>query len=223
MTFWDLFALWRRQWIATSLCLLAVLGGGWYLDRSVSEVYWASTSVVIRPPFLRGHLAPLGRDAIPLAGVVEKRLNAVNHAPPAVSPDVSIVDRGIYDGWVANVPDYGGQWANNFTNPVIVVQASGPSPARVEQQIRDVTDQISAILVELQDESGVRATMRAESLPQPPSPIILRSSGLRNRALVAVGLIGLIIMAMGPYGVDFLTRRSAYRFQGARADGLIAS
>jgi len=40
---------------------------------------------------------------------------------------------------------------------------------------------------------------------------------------VAVGLIGLIIMAMGPYGVDFLTRRSAYRFQGARADGLIAS
>ena len=73
------------------------------------------------------------------------------------------------------------------------------------------------------DESGVRATMRAESLPLPPSPIILRSSGLRNRALVAVGLIGLIIMAMGPYGVDFLTRRSAYRFQGARADGLIAS
>ena len=119
MTFWDLFALWRRQWIATSLCLLAVLGGGWYLDRSVSEVYWASTSVVIRPPYLRGHLAPLGRDAIPLAGVVEKRHNAVNHAPPAVSPDVSIVDRGIYDGWVANVPDYGGQWANNFTNPVI--------------------------------------------------------------------------------------------------------
>jgi hypothetical protein len=170
-------------------------------------VYWASSSVVFRPPYLRNHLAPLGGNAIPLAGVVEQRLNAGLGTPPAVSPDVSIVDRGIYDGWVANVPNYGGQWANDFTSPMIVVQAAGPSPEIVVGRVADVTARITAILAELQDEQDVPAAARVEILSLPPSTVVNQARGVPVRALASAGALGLLMLVMVPFAVDRVVRR----------------
>ena len=41
---------------------------------------------------------------------------------------MTLVDQGVYDGAQIRQPNYGGQWSNNFTEPVLEVQASGASP-----------------------------------------------------------------------------------------------
>lgn len=207
MTVWDVFGLWRRQWPVVLVCLGIIVAGVWSI-RQAPVVYWASTSVVLRPPYLRDHLAPLGRNAIPFAGVVEQRLNAGLDGPPAVSPDVSIVDRGLYDGWVANVPNYGGQWANDFTRPMIVVQASGPNPQIVRQRIADVTARIRTIVADLQDEQDVPATARVDLLLLPPTTVVTASGGPTPRAYLAAGAVGALLLVIAPFAVDRLTRRS---------------
>lgn len=208
MTIWDLLALWRRQWVVTLLCV--VMGAfGIAQARNVQTVYWGSTSVVIVAPYLKGYLTPLGGDVIPLAGVVEKLLNSDRSAPPAVSPDASIIDRGIYDGVVADVPDYGGQWAENYTNPMIVVQASAPDPETVTRRIEEETARIDEILTTLQADAGVSAGAEATSLALPPTPVAVQATGVASRAFlaaVALSILGILII---PFAADRLT--AAYR------------
>jgi len=208
MTIWDLFDLWRRQWVVTLLCV-AIGAFGVSQARNVQTVYWGSTSVVVVAPYLQGYLTPLGGDVIPLAGVVEKLVNTGSEIPPAVSPDASIIDRGIYDGVVANVPDYGGQWAENYTNPIIVVQASASDPETVVRRIEEKTARIDAILTDLQIDAGVPAAARATNLALPPTPVAVQATGLSSRALitaVALSLLGLLII---PFSADKIA--AAYR------------
>lgn len=216
MTIWGLLALWRRRWIITSLCLVVGVVGV-AQARSVTTVYWGSVSVVIMPPYLKNHLAPLGGDAIPLAGVLEKLVTAGRYAPPAVNPDVSIVDRGVLDGVVADVPDYGGQWAENYTNPMIVVQASASDPQTVADRISAEVARIDQTLITIQDEARVAKSARATTLALPPTASVSRASGLSNRAFIAaVALMCLSLIAV-PYGCDWLLRqlRGAAKIGGA--------
>lgn len=194
--------------MVTLLCV-AMGAFGVAQARTVQTVYWGSTSVVIVAPYLKGYLTPLGSDVIPLAGVVEKLLNTDSDAPPAVSPDASIIDRGIYDGVVADVPDYGGQWAENYTNPIIVVQAAASDPATVTQRIKEETARIDEILTTIQAESGVPAAATVTSLALPPTPVSVQATGVASRAFAAALVLSLLAVVIIPFGADRLT--AAYR------------
>lgn len=216
VTIWDLFALWRRQWVVTLLCV--VVGAfGVVQARSLQTVYWGSTSVVVVAPYLKGYLTPLGGDVIPLAGVVEKLVNIDSDAPPAVSPDASIIDRGIYDGVVANVPDYGGQWSENYTNPIIVVQASASDPETVTRRIAAETARIDSILTDLQVDARVPTNARATSLALPPAPVAVESTGVASRALIAMVALGLLGVVIIPFAAD----RLAAAYRSARRQALV--
>lgn len=208
VTIWDIFALWRRQWAVTLLCVVVGVFGI-SQARHVQTVYWGSTSVVIVAPYLKGYLTPLGGDVIPLAGVLEKLVNTGSKVPPAVSPDASIIDRGIYDGVVANVPDYGGQWSENYTNPIIVVQAAGPDPEVVARRIEAKTTSIDALLTSLQEQAGVPIDSRATSLALPPTPVAVQATGNPSRALIAAVALSALGLVIVPFAADRLA--AAYR------------
>ncbi len=194
--------------MVTILCV--VVGAfGVAQARNVQTVYWGSTSVVVVAPYLKGYLTPLGGDVIPLAGVVEKLLNIDSNAPPAVSPDANIIDRGIYDGVVADLPDYGGQWAENYTNPIIVVQASASDPATVTQRIEEETARIDEILTTLQTDAGVPERATVTSLALPPTPVSVQATGVANRAFLAAAALGLLVVVIVPFATDRLM--AAYR------------
>lgn len=203
--------------MVTLLCV-AMGAFGVAQARNVQTVYWGSTSVVIVAPYLKGYLTPLGGDVIPLAGVVEKLLNNDRNAPPAVSPDASIIDRGIYDGVVADVPDYGGQWAKNYTNPMIVVQASASDPDTVTQRIAEETARIDEILATLQADAGVSLRAEATSLALPPTPVAVQASGVASRAFLAAVVLSILGILIVPFGADRLAvaYRKARRSPAAR-------
>ena len=199
--------------MVTLLCVvMGVLGVA--QARSVQTVYWGSTSVVIVAPYLKGYLTPLGGDVIPLAGVVEKLLNIDSTAPPAVSPDASIIDRGIYDGVVADVPDYGGQWAENYTSPMIVVQASASDPETVARRIQAETARIEKILTTLQADAGVITDSKATSLALPPTPVTVQATGVACRAFLAAVALSILGILIVPFAADRLT--AAYRSRRRR-------
>ena len=195
MTVKDVLRLLAERWLVSALGLvLTVAGVVWAgVPRTV---YWASTTVALLPTRQGAGLVPLGQDAIPLAGAVVARLTSGAQGPGAVSPDVSIVDRGIYDGWIAFVPDFGGQWAHNFTNPVIVVQASGASDEIVLTRMHSLEDQIQTILAELQSEFEVRSSVRVKALSLPVETSVTIASGITRRAQLAALALGLLLTVM---------------------------
>lgn len=202
MTIGQLLTVWRRQWLIVLLCLAGAAGLGWHVSRP-EGVYWSTTPIVIRPPYLSGYYAPLSGITIPLAGVVAGLVNRdAPEIPPSVSPDVSIVDRGLYDGWTVFVPDYGGQWGSNFTDPIIVVQASGPTPEIVSERMEMVIGRIERTLDEIQDEAGVDERWRAEAVRLQATSTVEYARGNRVRSLAGVGALSFIVLICLPPWVE---------------------
>ena len=77
-------------------------------------VYWASTKVYFLVPATAqqpNQLAPDSGNAIAFAGLIQTEINRGIPPRRATSPEVNLVDEGIYDGWSVFLPNTGGQWA----------------------------------------------------------------------------------------------------------------
>ena len=127
---------------------------------------------------------------IATAGVIEREINAGRTGVPVIGNDVTLVDQGIYDGAQVRQPNYGGQWSNNFTEPVLEVQAAGRTPEIVEQRMAVMTGEISAILERRQDEAGVARSSRITLALSPAQTRIAYGRGDRRRAVGMTGLLG---------------------------------
>jgi hypothetical protein len=136
LTVEDLFRSVLGRWpvmLAGVLLTLAVCVVTW----RAPGVYWASTKVYLLVPATAhqpNQLAPDNSAAIPLAGLIQTEINGGNPPREATSPDVTLVDEGIYDGWSVLLPDTGGQWAHDFPESTLIVQASGPSAEVVQSR-----------------------------------------------------------------------------------------
>lgn len=181
-----------RRWYVLAIGVLVTLGVVAYLWNAPG-VYWARTGVVllgpateVRPNKLDSNSAGL----IATAGLIERELNAGPAGIPAIGNDVTLVDQGIYDGAQVRQPNYGGQWSNNFTEPVLEVQASGPNAAIVEQRMASMTAQISTLLEQRQDEAGVASSSRISVALAPAVTRINYGHGNRTRAAGTALLLG---------------------------------
>ena len=117
-------------------------------------VYWASTKVYFLVPatvLKPNQLAPDSSAAIGFAGIVMTEINGGPQPRNAISPDVTLVDQGIYDGWSVLLPDTGGQWADNFTESTLIVQASGPTAEIVRTRMNGLIDEITRLVVQRED------------------------------------------------------------------------
>jgi hypothetical protein len=169
-------------------------------------VYWSSVSITLRPPALAHQVVPESSAPIPLAAVVERLVRAEHGGPPAVSPNLSIVDRGIYDGWTVELPDYGGQWAVNVTSPTLIIQASGSNPRIVVDRISKATARVDQLLDHLQSERGVSAENRVRAERLQPTIDVNYAVGSTTRAMISVAALGGLVGVLGSLAVDRLAR-----------------
>jgi hypothetical protein len=156
-------------------------------------VYWASTKVYFLVPASAqqpNQLAPDNSAAIPLAGLIQTEINGGIPPREATSPDVTLVDEGIYDGWAVFLPDTGGQWAHNFQEPSLIVQASGPSAEVVRSRMSDLIGKIIRLVGAREDAANVPVALRVDSTMSPPAVAVQYSNGHRSRAVTIIVLLG---------------------------------
>jgi hypothetical protein len=176
-------------------------------------VYWSQVDVVFQAPestLFPNTLLVESEALITTAGVVAKTVDPSSGAR-VVSDSVTLVGEGIRNGWSVHLPDTGGQWATNFSRPVLDVQAVSDSPARVSATISTLESRIDNVLARLQDDQNVAAVNRITASPNPPTPPMYYQSGSRTRALAATVLIGLIATFAVCRALDGRIRRGSRR------------
>src|SRR3954465_12842622 len=116
MTAWLLLAAVRRQWrVALLGLLLTFLALGWAI--TVRGVYYSQVYVVLLAPVSAEQpnaYQSIGRSLVGAAGIVVPQVDPDALDPAPVSPDITIVDRGITQGYRVRIPTLGGQWTFNF-------------------------------------------------------------------------------------------------------------
>jgi hypothetical protein len=205
---WQLSAALRRQWIVTLIGLGVVLAIGYHLTH-LEGLYYQKVDVIF--------LAPEQPDTntfqnatgslIGTAGIVSQVVGSSASGAAPVSENATLVGTGLKHGYSVRLPNDGGQWAINYTRPVLDVQAVGTSPEEVTATTNMVIAKINHELDLRQDAFGVLKRYRITTRLNPSIAYVMHSTGSRSRTLAASMLLGggcTVAMALM---VDNLRRR----------------
>jgi hypothetical protein len=156
-------------------------------------VYWSNVQVHFLIPRSAANPNVLQTSSAGLvitAGAVEKIVADVR-MPRVIDPSSSLASQGVKHGVAVSLPNTGGQWANNFVDPWLEVQAVGSSVAEVSTASAQMVRRIDAALAELQTRAGVDARDRISTQLSPISgPIVQYMGGSRSRAGLAALALG---------------------------------
>ncbi|KRD42979.1 hypothetical protein ASE38_01425 [Cellulomonas sp. Root930] len=225
MTAYDALGAARRRWyvVVGGLVAIAILCFG---AQNSAGVYWTQVDVVFLIPQSARNpnsLEVTSQSLISTAGVVALRVNHGETASALSSSSVSLVGEGIRDGHSVRLPNAGGQWADNYTRPVLDVQVVGPSRDDVRAELDALLAQIQSTLDDLQISGGADEFNRITTQYAPSSPVISFIATQAKRAIVAIVLLGSLLTLAAVVLVDGVVgRRARRRAALAQPDDLIA-
>jgi hypothetical protein len=182
-------------WATALAAILGIAGtllvAGYLAGRP--GVYWSEIKVqFLVPKSVRNPngLQSSSDGVIATAGVVAIRVGSSTPLS-AVSDNVSIVGEGIRSGYRVRLPNSGGQWANNFDQSLLDVQAAGATPAEVSATMQNVLDRINSTLQSMQNDAGSARANDIELALSPPTWPMYYQSGSRSRTVLATMLLGI--------------------------------
>ncbi len=209
MTLWDFFAACLRRWpivlvgvVCTGLAAFALL--------SDKGVYYTRTQIVFLAPsssYYPNTLATQSEDIIDTAGVVAKRITGPGPVTKFASPDVTLIGRGIRDGWSLTLPDTGGQWGTNFQSQILYLEIVAPDRATVLERQTTLLKRVQDELDALQRERGVEPINDITVQAAPRSTVIYHVGGSKPRALGMTAALGVGITAAAVVLAERLGRR----------------
>jgi hypothetical protein len=212
VTVGDILDVLRRRWLI-ALLLLAGAVVALHAAAQYPPVYSSRVEVRFLPPQTSRNPNSLEfttGGVIATAGLVARTLTAASEEPPSATT-VLLHDRGIREGTSVVVPNSGGQWAANFEDPILDVQAVGASPEDVSA-LRD--DRVAAIKAELARlQADVPTKLRITTATTPVDPMVEAKQGSPHRALLALtvllGGLGLWLLAIVDRALTRARRRRA--------------
>jgi len=185
-------ALWR-SWYVAAFGIVAT-GLTMFLIAAHPGVYWAQLDIVFLAPRTDTNpnsLAYTSGSLIATAGLVEREVNKGVSIPATASSSVTLVGRGVRDGYEIRLPNNGGQWSNNYDRPVLDIQVVGGAKADVRRRLDQVIAKVETALVELQDRDNVAVEARITTQSAPKYAAIFHLYGQPKRALAVAALLGL--------------------------------
>ena len=188
----DILSACAKRWyiMALGLGLVSIVAVAIVMSPGV---YFARTQVVFLGPPVPARPNKLDSSSeglISTAGLIEREMNATRNRIPATGADVTLVDQGVYDGEQIKLPNNGGQWATNFNEPVLDVQATGPNAAVVERRMDEMVSEISTILDRRQNEANVAEPNRITITLSPAETQVRYMRGDRKRAVAVAVVLG---------------------------------
>ena len=190
----DLVGLVRRRWYVAGAGVL-VTASAMFLVHAHPGVYTTQTAVMFMPPSTDVQPNTLGSSSasvIATAGLVERLVNG-GVDTPATTSVVTLVGRGVREGSSVELPNTGGQWVQNFTEPLLLVQVTGPTAHAVGEKARALVRDVDATAVGLQSAAGVRPRWMITTRPSPDEPVVRFEKGHRDRALLMTLILGIFL------------------------------
>ncbi len=192
VTVWDLLHACRRMWIVVIVGMLATGGVAlWVSDQR--GVYFAQTDLVFLAPTssrFPNSLNTASESLINTASIVKNRVDLGDDLRATSSASVTLVDDGIRDGTLVRLPNLGGQWANNFSQAVLDIQAVGETAEIVENRMRWMQSTIEDTLRQMQNDAGVAEVNRIHIQASPETVQLEYVQGRESRALVITLILG---------------------------------
>lgn len=189
MTAGQLFRVLLRRWyILVLFALITVTMIS--LTPRVSGLYWTQVDVVFLPPSNFNLLQDHTDGVVQFAAVIEREFNGNRNGVPAPLPGGTLYGGGVSRGHEVTLLNSGTQWGNNYNRQVISVEVVDSTPDRVDAVVRELTDRISALVVQQQDSAGVAPKNRIETFELPATPVISYVQGSRVRADIAIAALG---------------------------------
>lgn len=143
------------------------------------------------------------------AGAVGKVVGSKPSGAHVVSASVTLVGEGIRHGYSVVLPNSGGQWASNFDQSLLDVQAVGTTAAEVNATMKMVLGRISDALAALQAQWHVSSVNLIRTQLSPSSPQLYYQAGSRIRSFAATLLLGLGVTVAATAAVGRRIRRGS--------------
>lgn len=162
---------------------------------STPGVYWAQADVIFLAPTssrFPNALNTSSGSVIMTAGIVQHDVIEDSNYGTS-SSSVTLVDQGVVDGTMVRLPNVGGQWAYNYAEPVLDVQAVANTPEEVARRMIDLELAIQAALARRQDAAGVDKFDRITVQTSPSSLEVQYRGGDRRRAMAVIVLLGMAV------------------------------
>lgn len=224
VTFWDLLRACRRLWFVVVAGLLMTAGASLWV-ASQQGVYFAQTDLIFLAPTssrFPNSLNTASESLINTASVIKNRVDIGEDLQATSSSSVTLVDDGIRDGMLVRLPNLGGQWASNYSQAVLDIQAVSDSSQVVEERMHYMQDAIQGALNELQDEAGVDDVNRIHIQASPDSIQLKYVQGRPSRALLVTVALGIGLTSSLVVFLD--ARQEDWRFRRvARANDLASN
>lgn len=208
----------------TARDFLVALYRGWYvvlagvvatvaLANSVHDskgVYWAHVEV-----FLVGPRAGYDPNAfisspdslIATAGLIQRDVTGSAATSRVVSDAVTLPGQGIKVGTLTRLLNEGGQWANNFSRPVLDVQTvdstSSGASLRMQSEVRAITTRLET----RQRDAGAPPEDWITVRLVPSSPEVTYVHGDQRRGLAAALLLGALTTMGSVVALELVRRR----------------
>ena len=156
-------------------------------------VFFTRFDVVLLPPTDAVTPNSLTRSASALsvtAAVITTRFNGGPTTAAPASHEITLVGEGVRDGHAVRLRNYGGQWAPDFSRPVIDVQVVGPSAESVQERARAISEELAHLLAEEQARFQVAQRFRVTTTLAADEPAVAYHGGAVSRAAAAVLVLG---------------------------------
>lgn len=198
----------RRWWIALVGVVLTL--AACVLVKDAPGVYYQQADVVLmwpQPPQNKENTFQYGnKTLIKTAGVVARAVQG-HEGAMTVSDTATLAGQGIRHGWSVRLPNSGGQWAYDFEEPVLSVEAVGTTPREASATTTVVVSRINAELASLQRAEGVPSWLMIRTRLSPPTPVLHYAAGSRGRAVLMTLFIGVTFTLTAVRLVDRRLRR----------------
>lgn len=206
MTTNDLCGILRRRWYVVVLGI-ALLAGALHVVASRPSVYSSQVDVVFLAPKSARYpnvIEQTSASLIAIAGLIEREVNKGVDVPATASAAVTLAGEGVRDGHAISLPNTGGQWASDFSRPVLDVQVVGPSEAVVRERLASLVNTVERRLAALQAADRIPQINRVTASSAPASATVFRLDGNRKKAAAAALLLGAGLISIGTVSADRL-------------------
>ena len=213
MTTGMVFGILLRRWYVV-LAGLALTVGGLHVVQQRTGVYWGEVDVIFlapKTPRFPNSIQQTSTAAIAVAGLMERVVQGSSKQPASASAAVSLAGQGISHGQSIKLFDAGSQWEHNFSRPVLVVQATGPDPVGVRDELQSLVNRIERELQMMQVRDGARRSELITASASPSPPDVIHAGGRPGLARYMTLVLGLWFTVLGAVAVDRLMARRGRR------------
>jgi hypothetical protein len=193
-----------RRWyiVAVGLACIAMMMVG---AMGRAGVYTTQVDVVFLAPAnpVGANILESSQDSlIYFAAIVATEVNEGKRAPRLSSATATLFGTGVRDGYSVALPNTGGQWANNFSRPVLDVQVVGPSAEKVRDVLAAVLGKIDTVAADHERAAGAPPATWITTELAPATPAVSYVSGQPRRGAMAIGMLGFAATALAAVRLD---------------------